>query len=91
MTQLVRKLIVFNVDDDRQRELLEWVTSQTCNFSGYVKDVLIARKGGDSVVSVRPVPVAKYEIAATEEPEELPPPPPPRLANAGREFIVDIF
>ncbi|WP_144852304.1 hypothetical protein [Paenibacillus cremeus] len=44
--KLTRKQILFNEDDAHQRELLEWVATQTTNFSGYVKDVLFAVRSG---------------------------------------------
>lgn len=46
MADLKRKLVVFNEDDEHQRELLEWCATQTSNFSGFVKHVLFAYKSG---------------------------------------------
>jgi hypothetical protein len=41
---IVRKLVVFNVEDAHQRELLEWANASSTNFSGFVKSVLFAHK-----------------------------------------------
>ncbi|KRE35659.1 hypothetical protein [Paenibacillus sp. Soil522] len=48
-----RKAISFNIENNHQRDLFEWVIAQSGkNFSGYVKSVLyahmVAGKGGVS-------------------------------------------
>jgi hypothetical protein len=40
----VIKAVRFNLTDAHQRELYEWCTEQSSNFSGFVKDVLFAHK-----------------------------------------------
>lgn len=45
----VRKAVSFNVDNAHQRELLEWLTLQSGNFSGYVKTVLYAHMTNGNV------------------------------------------
>lgn len=65
---IVRKSVAFNVDNPRQRRLLEWAEEQgKGNFSDYIKGLIerdMVTEGG----WIRP-PSSPPEEAATKEPE----------------------
>lgn len=66
---IVRKSVAFNVDNPRQRRLLEWAEEQgKGNFSDYIKGLIerdMVTEGG----WIRPPSSSHNEEAATKEPE----------------------